>query len=110
MVMEKIKKTALNMYLKPPSLWVRHGDGVYAIIKKNEVEFFHNHLYTISTSIKFTKELEKSGQLVLLNVNVQQLNDRSLATSVYSKPTRANRYFRYSSHHPVNQKISVART
>ena len=71
---------------------------------------FHDYLNTISTSIKFTKELEKSGQLAFLDVSVQQMEDGSLATSVYRKPTHTDRYLQYSSHHPVNQKVSVART
>ena len=70
----------------------------------------HDYLNTISTSIKFTKELEKSGQLAFLDFNVQQLEDGSLATGVYWKPTHTDRCLQYSSHHPVNQKISVART
>ena len=110
MVMEEIEKTALNTYLKHPSLWVRYVDGLYAIIEKTEVESFHNHLNTIFTSIKYTKELEKSGQLAFLNVNVLELKDGSLATSVYRKPTHTDRYLQYSSHHPINHKVSVART
>ena len=34
MVMEEIEQTALNTYLKPPSLWVRYVDDVYAIMEK----------------------------------------------------------------------------
>ena len=95
------------MYLKPSSLWVRCVDDVYAIIEKTEVDSFHEYLNTISTSIKFTTELEKSGQLAFLGVSVQQLKDGSLATSVCRKPTHTDRYLQYSSHHPVNQKVSV---
>ena len=109
-VIEKIEQTALNTYLKPPSLWVRYVDDMYAIMAKAEVESFHDYLNIISTSIKFTKELEKSGQLAFLDVSVQQLKDGSLATSVYRKPTHTDKYFQYSSHHPVNQKVSMART
>ena len=71
---------------------------------------FHDYLNTISTSIKFTKELEKSGQFAFLDVSVQQMEDGSLATSVYRKPTHTDRYLQYSSHYPVNQKVNVART
>ena len=60
--MAEIEQTALNTYLNPPSLWLRYVDDGYAIIKKTEVEPFHDYLNTISTSIKFIKELEKSGQ------------------------------------------------
>ena len=59
-VMEEIEQTALNTYLNPPSLWLRYVDDVYAIMEKTEVEPFHDYLNTISTSIKFTKELKKS--------------------------------------------------
>ena len=68
MVMEDIEQLALNTYLNPPSLWLRYVDEVYAIMEKTEVDPFHDYLNTISTSIKFTKELEKSGQLDFLNV------------------------------------------
>ena len=110
MVMEEIEQTALNTYLNPPSLWLRYVDDVYAIMEKTEVEPFHDYLNTISTSIKFTKELEKSGQLVFLDVSIQQMEDGSFATCVYRKPTHTDRYLQYSSHHPVNQKVSLART
>ena len=78
--------------------------------KITEVEPFHKYLNTISTSIKFTKELENSGQFTFLDISVQRMEDGSLATSVYRKPTHTDRYLQYSSHHPVNQKVSVART
>ena len=38
------------------------------------------------------------------------MEDGSLATCVYTKPTHTDRYLQYSYHHPVNQKVSVART
>ena len=82
-VMEEIEQTALNVYFKPPSLWVLYVDDVYAIMEQTEVESFHDYLNTISTSIKFTKELEKSGQLAFVDVSVQQLEDGSFATRVY---------------------------
>ena len=110
MVMEEIEQTALNTYLNPLSLWLRYVDDVYAIMEKTEVEPFHDYLNTISASIKFTKELEKSGQLAFLDVSIQQMEDGSLATCVYRKPTHTDRYLQYSSDHPVNQKVSVART
>ena len=79
-------------------------------MEKTEVKSLHDYLNTISTSIKFTKELEKSGQLVFLDVSEQQLKGQSLATSVCRKPTHTDRYVQYSSHHLVNQKVDVART
>ena len=79
-------------------------------MEKTKVEPFYDYLNTISTSIKFTKKLEKLGQLSFLDVTIQQMEDGSLATSVYRKPTHTDRYLQYSSQHPVNQKVSVACT
>ena len=110
MVMEEIEQTALNTYLNPPCLWLRYVDDVYAIMEKTELEPFRDYLNTISTSIRFTKELEKSGQSSFLDVSVKQMENGSLATSVYRKLTHTDRYLKYSSHHPVNQKVSVACT
>ena len=45
-----------------------------------------------------------------MDVNVQQMEDGSLTTSVYRKPTHTDRYLQYSSHHSVNQKVSATRT
>ena len=42
MVMEEIEQTALNTYLKPPSLWVRYVDEGYAVMEKTGVESFHD--------------------------------------------------------------------
>ena len=42
MAMEEIEQTALNTYLKPPSLWVRYVDDVFSIMEKTEVESFQN--------------------------------------------------------------------
>ena len=47
-------------------------------MEKTKVAFFHDYLSTISTSTKFAKELEKSGQLVFLDLSVQQLKDEYL--------------------------------
>ena len=110
MAVGEIEQTALNTYLNPLSLWVRYVDDVHAIMEKTEVELFHDYLNTISTSIKFTKELEKSGQLAFLDVSVQQMEDGFLATSAYRKPIHTDRYLQYFSHRAVNQKVSVART
>ena len=47
-------------------------------MEKTEVKLFHDYLNTISTSIKFTKELEKSGQLAFLDVSIQQMENEQI--------------------------------
>ena len=71
---------------------------------------FHDHLNIISSSIKFTKELDSEGTLSFLDVAVKRKTDGTLSTDIYRKPTHTGRYLSFSSHHPFNQKLSIART
>ena len=52
--MEEIEQTALNTYLKPPSLCVRYVNDVYAIMEKTDVVPFHDYL-NIEYNIYFNK-------------------------------------------------------
>ena len=79
-------------------------------MNKNNIEQFHQHLNTITHSIKFTKEIEDQGTITFLDVQITRQNDGSLETNVHRKPTHTNRYLNYSSHHPLSQKLSVPKT
>ena len=65
MVMEEIEQTALNTYLNPPSLWLRYVDDVYAIMKKTDVEPFHDYL-TLSVRHVFETSCLQGGQFSLI--------------------------------------------
>ena len=110
MVMEVIEQYAIETFFKPPSIWVRYVDDVYSIVETNQIALFHDHLNTIFSSIKFTKELESEGTLSYLDVAVIRKTDGTLSTDIYRKPTHTGRYLSFSSHHPLNQKLSIART
>ena len=100
----------LKHFFKPPSISVRYVDDVYSIVETNQIALFHDHLNTISSSIKFTKELESEGTLSFLDVAVIRKTDGTLSTDIYRKPTHTGRYLFFTSHHPLNQKLSIART
>ena len=110
MVMEDLEQQALTTFHNPPSLWIRYVDDIYAIIHTDQIEAFFNHLNTINTSIQFTVEKEVSGSLPFLDVNLKRESDGSFSTTIYRKPTHTNRYLPFNSHHPLTQKLSVART
>ena len=82
MVMEVIEQNAIETFFKPPSIWVRYVDDVYSIVKTNQIALFHDHLNTISSSIKFTKELESEGTLSFLDVAVIRKTDGTLSTDL----------------------------
>ena len=83
---------------------------MYSIVETNQIALFHDHLNTISSSIKFAKELESEGTLSFLDVAVIWKTDGTLSTDIYRKPTHTGRYLSFTSHHPLNQKLSIART
>ena len=89
---------------------VRYVDDVYSIVETNQIVLFDDHLNTTSFSIKFTKELETEGTLSFLDVAVIRKTDGTLSTDIYRKPTYTGRYLSFSSNHPLNQKLSIART
>ena len=64
MVMEIIEQNTIETFFKPPSIWVRYADDVYSIVETNQIVLFHDHLNTISSSIKFTNELESEGTVL----------------------------------------------
>ena len=68
------------------------------------------HLNTIESSIQFTVEVECDGKLPFLDVNINQLPDGSVKTSVFRKPTHTNRYLNFASHHPLSLKRAVVYT
>ena len=71
---------------------------------------FHRHINTIEATIQFTAERESDAQLAFLDVLVIWNPDRTLATSVYRKPTHTDRYLDFQSHHLIAHKLAVIRT
>ena len=51
MVMEDLEQRALTIFLNLPPIWVRYVDDVYAIMKMEHIESFHQYLNTINSSI-----------------------------------------------------------
>ena len=109
MVMEDLEQRALTIFPNPPSIWVRYVDDVYAIMETENIESFHQYLNTINSSNQFT-EIEASGSLAFLDVFLHREADDSFSTNVYRKPTHTSRYLPNISHHPTDQKLSIART
>ena len=83
---------------------------MYSIVETNQIALFHDHLNTISSSIKFTKELESEGTLSFLDVAVIRKTNGTLSTDIYRKPTHTGRYLSFSSHHPLNKGWATSRS
>ena len=112
-----IEHTAITTFHIPPSLWLRYVDDTCCILKKDHINDFHTHLNSICSHIQFTIGKEHKFSLPFLDVLVKR-NSRNgsitthslLSTTIYRQPMRTNRYLHYTSHHPVHQKLTVAKT
>ena len=108
--MEVIEEQAIRNATTPaPKLWKRYVDDSFSILKRTAVDAFHHTLNSIDPHINFTIEHEKNGQIAFLDSLVSRKNG-TIAIDVYRKPTHADGYLDYSSHHDKQHKISAART
>ena len=71
LVMENVDEGAMSTFLNPPKFWRRYVDGSFVIIKKTEVDEFHNHINNIEASIKFTIKHETNNSIPFLDVCVE---------------------------------------
>ena len=110
LVMEEIEQKALSTFKTPPRFYKRYVDDTLTALPMNTISTFHEHLNSINPHIQFTVEVESNGTLPFLDVLLQHHVDGSIGTSVYRKPTHTGKYLDFSSHHPLQHKISVVRT
>ena len=92
-------------YHTQPHIWLRYIDDVFCVwTKGNEaLDQFIEHLNNSHHSIKFTEE--RSTEKVSFLDTLVKLNDNSLITDLYTKPTDCHNYLRYeSAHHPSCKK------
>ena len=109
LVMEDIER-ALTTFERPPRFWKRYVDDALTAMHPDTVQSFHDHLNSINPNIQFTLEVESDGTLPYLDVLLHHNEDGSIVTSVYRKPTHTDKYLDFSSHHPLQHKISVIHT
>ena len=104
LVMENVEEGAIPTFLNPPKFWRRCVDDTFVIIKKTEVDEFHNRINNIEASIKFTIEHETNNSIPFLDVCVTREPSGGLMTKIYKKPRHTNRYLNFNSVHSMSQK------
>ena len=95
-----------------PRLWKRYVDDTLVIIKKGTSEQLLEHINQIDStqSIKFTKEDEENRSIAFLDTKLEIKPEGNINIKVFRKATHTDQYLNFSSHHPVHQKLGVART
>jgi hypothetical protein len=103
-VMRTLEKSAMNKY--KPKMWVRYVDDTFVIIKRTDVQIFHDLINSIYPDIQFTREEETNSQLPFLDVLVKRDPENNLRTEVYRKDAYAEVILHYDSNHPYAHKIN----
>jgi len=87
-------------------------DDILEIVKKGSVEKLTEFLNELddSQNIKFTYEVEQGSQLPFLDLLLNRTENGGLKLQIYRKPTHTDQYLNFSSHHPIEHKLSVVRT
>jgi len=95
-----------------PRLWKRYVDDILEVVKKGKVEVLTEFMNGLdeSGSIQFTYETETDGKLPFLDLQLVRKEDNSLKLQIYRKPTHTDQYLNFTSHHPIEHKLSVVRT
>ena len=86
-----------------------HSRGCKERLSEKKLTEFLNELDD-SHNIKFTYEVEQGGQLPFLDLLLNRTENDGLKLQIYRKPTHTDQYLNFSSHHPIEHKLSVVRT
>ena len=95
--------------LVQPRFWKRYVDNVCAAVKSGLVKTLQDHLNSVEPSIQLTVEREANQEIAFLDVSVCRQDNGQLASKVYRKPTRKERYLSFESHHPIAHKKAVVK-
>ena len=106
--MESFEEQAITTSSHEPRIWKRYVDDTFTILDRENVDDFLQHLNNQQPSIRFTMATEKDNKLAFLDTAVLREPDGRLTTSVYGKPTHADQYLAYNSHHPQSVKRGMA--
>jgi len=95
-----------------PQFWIRYVDDIMEAIPAGKLDELTNFLNTVDETgnIKFTHEEEEQNKLPMLDVLAHRQEDGTIKTTVYRKKTHTDQYLNFDSHHPIYQRLGVART
>ena len=108
--MEKLEIRAIATFIDPPKLWLRYVDDTFTKLKKIFMNSFLEHLNSQHPRLKFTTEEMEEDKISFLQTLVIVLEDRTVKTTIYRKPTHTDQYLNFESNHHVKQKIGIIST
>ena len=103
--MSKFEDKYVYTYPLQPLIWKRFIDDIFLIWPhgKNSLVEFIKHLNTAHPTIKFTSDISDT-QISFLDLSIY-MNEATLHTKLYTKPTDRHMYLNYFSEHPMSLMV-----
>ena len=105
--MQNHDKVALSTFVIPLKVYERFVDDTFSILKRNQLQPFHDHLNSIHPKIQFTVEEESEKKLPFLDTLLRRNDDGTISVLVYRKPTHTDQYLNFKSNHTSQSKDAV---
>ena len=83
---------------------------LFVALCRSLIEKLTQHINSIDSSIKFTREEEADQSLPMLDTLTHRDNEGRLSFSVYRKPTHTDQYLPFGSNQPLQHKLGVVKT
>ena len=90
--------------------WTRYVDDTFAFIKPNTENEIKNMLNSFHENIKFTYEHEQNNTISFLDVLITRLDNGTMETSVFRKPTHTDVYLNWNADAPKNWKVATVKS
>ena len=105
--MTKFEEKYVYTYPLQPKLWKRFTNDIFLIWQHgmDSLLEFINHLNTVHSTIKFTKEISPT-EISFLDLIIYTKGTR-LYTRLHTKTTDRHMYLNFCSEHPVSLKNSI---
>ena len=108
--MEWFEEVALQSFPYDITVWKRYVDDTFVALCRSLIEKLTEHINSIDSSIKFTREEEADQSLPMLDTLTHRDNEGCLSFSVYRKPTHTDQYLQFGSNQPLQHKLGVVKT
>ena len=97
LVMQHIEQKMVIDAPCTPKIWRRYVDDVIAILPKDKVESYLNHINSLDPNIQFTIEKEVENCLPFLDLKIMKKLNGELQFTVYRKETHTDSYLKFQS-------------
>ena len=106
LVLQKLENDCINKLCFDVPFYYRYVDDIILCVPKNLINYTLNVFNNYNENLQFTVELMHNNIINFLDMQLIVQED-SIITNWYRKPTHSGRYLNYYSHHPITQKIGI---